>query len=367
MKTTIDRDRFFKIVRVLFQPLGQSQVDGFNIYLDKWEDVYRNGEEDKVSVNHLAYILATVWWESGRRMQPIREGGVALEYGEASTIGARIKAADEEAYDRVKRYLKGKNRGLDYIARAKNGVSYYGRGPVQVTHETNYQKIGDALGVDLLNNPDLLLVEPYASDSVFVGMYRGLYTGVGLRRYIDEGKTDFWNARRIVNGTDKAGNIKIFAERFVNSIKLIEHPVPVPVPVVLEEADPRLPDLITPHELAQAFDTTRIDFTGDAVYPETEKDSIVDKAWNWVLERVAPFAGTNDNIINRKEGKKMNSTVITVLKPILVGLFAWIGISFDPTLLDNPSVWGIVTVVLYGILGILEKFVLKKEIRAETV
>ncbi|MFD4530042.1 chitinase [Streptomyces sp. NPDC058470] len=33
---------------------------------------------------------------------------------------------------------------------------YYGRGPIQLSWNTNYKAAGDALGIDLLNNPDLV-------------------------------------------------------------------------------------------------------------------------------------------------------------------------------------------------------------------
>uniref|UniRef100_A0A0D9VP73 chitinase n=1 Tax=Leersia perrieri TaxID=77586 RepID=A0A0D9VP73_9ORYZ len=37
---------------------------------------------------------------------------------------------------------------------------YYGRGPIQLTHMYNYQQAGDALNLDLVNNPDLVSSDP---------------------------------------------------------------------------------------------------------------------------------------------------------------------------------------------------------------
>lgn len=37
-----------------------------------------------------------------------------------------------------------------------NGISYHGRGPIQLSWNYNYRAAGEALGVDLYNNPDLV-------------------------------------------------------------------------------------------------------------------------------------------------------------------------------------------------------------------
>ncbi|KAL0013188.1 hypothetical protein SO802_000257 [Lithocarpus litseifolius] len=43
------------------------------------------------------------------------------------------------------------------------GKQYYGRGPIQLTHNYNYGPAGKAIGVDLLNNPDLVATNPTIS------------------------------------------------------------------------------------------------------------------------------------------------------------------------------------------------------------
>lgn len=40
------------------------------------------------------------------------------------------------------------------------GQSYHGRGPMQLSWNYNYGAAGDALGVDLLSNPDLVISDP---------------------------------------------------------------------------------------------------------------------------------------------------------------------------------------------------------------
>uniref|UniRef100_A0A7N1A5X5 chitinase n=1 Tax=Kalanchoe fedtschenkoi TaxID=63787 RepID=A0A7N1A5X5_KALFE len=43
------------------------------------------------------------------------------------------------------------------------GRQYFGRGPIQLTHNYNYAKAGAALGLDLINNPDLVATDPVVS------------------------------------------------------------------------------------------------------------------------------------------------------------------------------------------------------------
>uniref|UniRef100_A0A6N2MLI9 Glycoside hydrolase family 19 catalytic domain-containing protein n=1 Tax=Salix viminalis TaxID=40686 RepID=A0A6N2MLI9_SALVM len=43
------------------------------------------------------------------------------------------------------------------------GMQYYGRGPIQLTHNYNYGLAGQAIGVDLINNPDLVATDPVIS------------------------------------------------------------------------------------------------------------------------------------------------------------------------------------------------------------
>ncbi|THG18029.1 hypothetical protein TEA_019423 [Camellia sinensis var. sinensis] len=43
------------------------------------------------------------------------------------------------------------------------GQKYYGRGPIQISYNYNYGPAGSAIGVDLLNNPDLVATDPVIS------------------------------------------------------------------------------------------------------------------------------------------------------------------------------------------------------------
>ncbi|WP_242107374.1 peptidoglycan-binding domain-containing protein [Luteimonas aquatica] len=94
------------------------------------------------------------------------------------------------------------------------GAEYYGRGYVQTTHDYNYAKMDRELGLNgkLVANPDLAATDPQlGAQLLVVGMARGLYTGVGIEKYVGGDKADYTNARRTVNGVDKADLIAGYA------------------------------------------------------------------------------------------------------------------------------------------------------------
>jgi hypothetical protein len=122
---------------------------------------------------HLAYCFATALWETEFTLAPIRE--------------------------------LGEGRGKSYGLRDRDtGQIYYGRGYVQTTWKANYEKLTQILGVDLTIHPDLLLEPEYAAPALFVAMERGLYTGKRLADYFNAHAEDPLDARRIVNGLDRA-------------------------------------------------------------------------------------------------------------------------------------------------------------------
>jgi hypothetical protein len=52
-----------------------------------------------------------------------------------------------------------------------------------------------------------------------LGMRQGSFTGVGLSKYINADKCDYVNARRIINGTDKAQTIAGYATKFESILR----------------------------------------------------------------------------------------------------------------------------------------------------
>ena len=136
----------------------------------------------------LAYMFATVFHETAQTMQPIEEfgRGRGRAYGRPDPV---------------------------------TGQTYYGRGYVQLTWKANYQTMGNLLGHDLVNHPELALRADVAAAIMFEGMttslsLRGDFTGKSLEDYFNDRTTDWVNARRIINGTDKASTIAGYAKQF---------------------------------------------------------------------------------------------------------------------------------------------------------
>jgi hypothetical protein len=117
----------------------------------------------------------------------------------------------------------GKGKGLQYgVPDKRTGRTYYGRGYTQNTWYDNYKMLTDAwnklhpqVPVDFTQHPDLLCIPEYAYWAMSYAMRNGSYTGVGLKRYFNDTTTDPINARKIINGTDKAALIANYYDMFM--------------------------------------------------------------------------------------------------------------------------------------------------------
>lgn len=79
-------------------------------------------------------------------------------------------------------------------------TGYYGRGLSQLTHEGNYKKMGEFFGRDFVTHPDEVKGQ-MGADILTVGMMRGMFrAGHDMERYFNDTTTDYYNARKIVNG-----------------------------------------------------------------------------------------------------------------------------------------------------------------------
>lgn len=152
--------------------------------------------------NQAAYLLATAYHETAHTMKPV------VEYG-------------SDKYLRSKKYWP-----------------HIGRGYVQVTWDYNYKKVKDKTGVDTVSDPDKLLDPNIAAIALVNGTMEGWWTGKPLTKYVTLKKSDFYNARRTVNGIDKAQQIAEYAKKYDELLKadgygegtFVKDAVPVPEP-----------------------------------------------------------------------------------------------------------------------------------------
>lgn len=179
-----DRQKFFAGFREHFDDsLSQFQVDGIEFLLTAFEN-----EPAWKHIPHLAYALATIFHETAGTMQPITERGEKSyfdKYNAGTRTGKRLGNTEEG-----------------------DGYKFRGRGYVQLTGRSNYTHYG------IQNSPERALAPATAFGIMTDGMFKGRYTGKKLSDYISDTGKDYKNARKIINGLDKAGLIAGYANRF---------------------------------------------------------------------------------------------------------------------------------------------------------
>lgn len=98
-------------------------------------------------------------------------------------------------------------------------------GLAHLTHEFNYKAMGNIFRIDLVNNPVLALTPDISAQILVYGMMKGSFTTAPLSRYINSSKVDFINARRVVNGLDKASEIAENANNIALNVMLLTQAV----------------------------------------------------------------------------------------------------------------------------------------------
>lgn len=205
----MNRTVFFDHVRAA--PFGgsmtQGQVDGLNQLLDVWEQYC---DDDPLDL--LSYDLGTAFLETGGTMRPIKERG-------------------QRSY--FDKYAPGTRRGK-ILGNTKPGDGYRfrGEGHVQNTGRSNAGRATlrlnelFGLGIDLEKKPSQRGDPLISALSLFIGNKEGWWTGHNLLDYLDgidesdaEDFAEFENARRVVNGTDRAADIAGFALAFAHALR----------------------------------------------------------------------------------------------------------------------------------------------------
>jgi len=186
----INREKFYDSIRdSLFDGhISVEQFKGIDAILNEYENNYA----DSLPASALAYIFATPHHETDKRFAGIEE------------------------YDRGAGRAYGKR---DPVTKQK----YYGRGLVQLTWKYNYESASKKFGIDFVNHPEKALELDNSVKILFWGMTQGKFTGAKLSRYFSKTKeptyNDFYRARAIINGTDKANKIASYAENFYAALQ----------------------------------------------------------------------------------------------------------------------------------------------------
>jgi len=185
----VDPVKFFDAIRpTLFHgSMTELQVAGITAILEAWT-VHAPASDPRF----IADSLGQVYWETEYTMQPIEEVG----HGEG------------RAY--------GKPAG-------PYGQRYFGRGFVQLTWLAVYQHAETRLrfhniAANLVETPDLALRPDIAAAILVFGMTEGWFTGRRLAQFFDGTRSDWVDARTIINGHDKAALIAGFALHFYHGL-----------------------------------------------------------------------------------------------------------------------------------------------------
>ncbi|MCZ4501022.1 MAG: hypothetical protein JWQ74_3577 [Marmoricola sp.] len=204
----MDRAKFFGAVRtnVFGGRLNTSQVAGMENLLDVWDRYFAGDKTVQNPTDYLAYNLGTAFHETAKTMQPITEYG-GVSYFDKYEPGTKLG-----------KILGNTEKG--------DGFRFRGEGHVQNTGRGNAAKATKRinelfhLDIDLVANPDKR-GDPFVSAmSLFLGNKEGWWTGKALGAHLVPGRPDFVNARRVVNGTDKAVTIAGYAAKFKSAIQL---------------------------------------------------------------------------------------------------------------------------------------------------
>lgn len=193
----------FAVLREAFGFLTKDQVSQIEIIVGEID------ADKSITYPQGAYILATVWHETGGKMQPVSEIGK----GRTRAYGQWYKNSKGELYG----WKNGAKR--EAYLQSECPHLFYGRGLPQLTWYDNYKKASEKLGVDFVNNPELALDMKLSTRILIVGMKEGWFTGHTLDRHINQSKKDYTNARRIINGMDRATHVAGIAAIFERALR----------------------------------------------------------------------------------------------------------------------------------------------------
>lgn len=199
-----DKAKFFaEVRRTLFNGrLAKPQVEGMEAVLDATTDLGRRW---------VAYMLATAYHETGKKMQPVEENLNYSASGLLKTFPKYFTPMQANSYARNPERIANRayaNRMGNGDEASGDGWRFRGRGLVQITGRDNYRRYG----ID--KSPDRALDLGMSVHILVDGMVHGKFTSRPLSEFFRDGRSDWVQARRIINGQDKALEIANYGQRF---------------------------------------------------------------------------------------------------------------------------------------------------------
>lgn len=229
--------------------LSQRTVDGMEAILDEIEDA-------GADLGQAAYILATGYGESGRKMYPVRENMNYSATRLAQVFGAHRRqghSPQELAHnpELLANVVYGGAWGVKNLGNTEPGDGWAFRGALigQNTGRRNFEKLSMDLGVDLIGRPELLDELWVAAKALVKPMMEGTATGRGLREFVSGNRRDYMGARQVWNGSFMASEFAGYARDFERALTVAGYTTPEPVPEPTPpEATPEALDPISGHE-----------------------------------------------------------------------------------------------------------------------
>lgn len=161
------------------------KLGGSTKFPDSLKEVlsYMQNDKNLNTVNEVSWLLATAKTESDYSLQRWEADYVCGDAG--------VPYKDKPCQKAINYYLSPSHatyKGLD-----SNGLPYFGRGLIQLTHDYNYKTYGDIIGVNLIKYPDKAMI-PKNSYRIASAYFK--------RKKVFESanKEDFAKARRLVLG-----------------------------------------------------------------------------------------------------------------------------------------------------------------------
>ena len=163
--------------------------------------------------------LDQIWDEGLRRKRNVYEIAYAMATAYHET--ARFKYDEEIGKGRGRKY------GAEVCLIGNSYATYHGRSWPQHTWLANYAKLSIRATlefqrpVDFVNNPDLIKDDPVLEGwAMWEGLVTGFWTGKNLADFRNaDGSLDYYRARKIVNGMDKAKKIAGYAVTFEAALR----------------------------------------------------------------------------------------------------------------------------------------------------